>query len=138
MPSVLNHQPEVAQERLVNILHSLGKSRIPELEVGDFYDDLERTGAERESDKLETWEEQLGVRLGLRIIDQKSDWKEHQNICPSLKQVYDLLHGDGLAQKIQAYYEAIYKKPLVDFVSFRRYCLDKLIKEYYKIKFELD
>ena len=72
MTSIFTHQPGVAQERLVNILHSLGKSRIPELEVGDFYDDLERTGAERESDKLETWEEQLGVRLGLRIIDQVS------------------------------------------------------------------
>ena len=48
-----------------------GKTRIPELEVGDFYDDLEKNVGEGVfDDKLEAWEEQVGIRLGLRIIDQ--------------------------------------------------------------------
>ena len=71
-------------------------------------------------------------------ICQENDWNEHKNNCSSLKQGYDLIHGDGLAQRIQNYYENIHKKTLVDFHSFRKYCHHKLIQEYYKIKFELD
>ena len=62
--------PEVAraEARLLDILSLLGRARIPDLEVGEFYEDLEKspgTGA-----GLEGWEEQVGVRLGLRILDQ--------------------------------------------------------------------
>ena len=62
--------PEVAraEERLQNILNVIGKTRIPELEVGDFYEDLEKTSGVGDG-KLEPWEEQVGVRLGLRILD---------------------------------------------------------------------
>ena len=62
--------PEVAraEERLQNILTVIGRTRIPELEVGDFYEDLEKTSGGGD-DKLEQWEEQVGVRLGLRILD---------------------------------------------------------------------
>jgi len=65
--------PEVAraEKKLLGILNILGKTRIPELEVGDFYDDLEKNVDEGVfDDKLEAWEEQVGIRLGLRIIDQ--------------------------------------------------------------------
>ena len=61
--------PEVAraEARLLDILSLLGRARIPDLEVGEFYEVLEKspgTGA-----GLEGWEEQVGVRLGLRILD---------------------------------------------------------------------
>jgi len=46
----------------------LGKNRIPELEVGDFYEDLINEPCS--GGKLETFEEQIGIRLGLRILDQ--------------------------------------------------------------------
>ena len=57
-----------AQERMMGILTSLGKMRIPQLELGEFQEDINKTGSE--GDGLETWEENIGVRLGLRIIDQ--------------------------------------------------------------------
>merc|ERR1719480_469578 len=62
--------PEVAQaeNRLLDIFNLLGRSRIPDLEVGEFCDDLERSPGSGQS--LESWEEQIGVRLGLRILDQ--------------------------------------------------------------------
>ena len=37
------------------------------MEVGDFYDDLNKSGG---AEQLEAWEEQVGIRLYLRIIDQ--------------------------------------------------------------------
>jgi hypothetical protein len=55
-----------AEERLVEILNSLEK-RIPELQVGDFYEDLAKEPNEHES--LKVFEEQIGIRLMLRIID---------------------------------------------------------------------
>lgn len=62
--------PEVAQaeSRLLDIFNLLGRSRIPDLEVGEFCDDLDRSPGSGHS--LESWEEQIGVRLGLRILDQ--------------------------------------------------------------------
>eukprot|EP00092_Neocalanus_flemingeri_P000446 GFUD01000475.1.p1 GENE.GFUD01000475.1~~GFUD01000475.1.p1 ORF type:complete len:711 (+),score=242.69 GFUD01000475.1:105-2237(+) len=57
-----------AEERLGEILTCLGKNRIPELEVGDFYEDL--VNEPRSQGRLEAFEEQIGVRLGLRILDQ--------------------------------------------------------------------
>jgi len=57
-----------AEERLCEILTCLGKNRIPELEVGDFYEDL--VNEPRSQGKLEAFEEQIGIRLGLRILDQ--------------------------------------------------------------------
>jgi len=62
--------PEVAkaEKRLLDIFNILGRSRIPGLDCGEFCDDLERSPGSGQS--LETWEEQIGVRLGLRILDQ--------------------------------------------------------------------
>jgi len=62
--------PEVAkaEERLGEILTCLGRNRIPELEVGDFYEDLVKEP--KSQGKLEAFEEQIGIRLGLRILDQ--------------------------------------------------------------------
>ena len=62
--------PKIAQaeERLCDILNGLGKHRIPELEVGDFYEEL--IDEPKSQGKLRTFEEQIGVRLGLRILDQ--------------------------------------------------------------------
>jgi len=62
--------PEVAkaEERLSEILTCLGRNRIPELEVGDFYEDLVKEP--KSQGKLEAFEEQIGIRLGLRILDQ--------------------------------------------------------------------
>ena len=61
--------PDVAraEERLLGILAAVGRTRIPELEVGDFYPDL---GREEGEGRPAPWEEQLGVRLVLRILDQ--------------------------------------------------------------------
>ena len=68
--SFQRQSPEMAQveQRLLDIFNILGRSRIPELEFGDFCADLERNPGSGKS--LETWEEQIGVRLGLRILDQ--------------------------------------------------------------------
>ena len=55
-----------AEERLVEILNGLEK-KIPELKVGDFYEDLAKEPNEQES--LKVFEEQIGIRLMLRIID---------------------------------------------------------------------
>jgi len=57
-----------AEERLSEILTCLGKNRIPELEVGDFYEDL--VNEPKSQGRLEAFEEQIGIRLGLRILDQ--------------------------------------------------------------------
>jgi len=57
-----------AEERLGEILTCLGKNRIPELEVGEFYEDLVKEP--RSQGRLEAFEEQIGIRLGLRILDQ--------------------------------------------------------------------
>jgi len=57
-----------AEERLGEILTCLGKNRIPELEVGDFYEDLVKEP--KSQGRLEAFEEQIGIRLGLRILDQ--------------------------------------------------------------------
>ena len=54
------------EERLVEILKGLSK-RIPELEVGDFFEDLADETNEKESMKV--FEEQIGMRLMLRIIE---------------------------------------------------------------------
>ena len=61
--------PDVAraEERLLGILAAVGRTRIPELAVGDFYPDL---GREEGEGRPAPWEEQLGVRLVLRILDQ--------------------------------------------------------------------
>jgi len=64
----LNPDIAKAEERLTEILTGLGKNRIPELEVGDFYEDLINEPCS--GGKLETFEEQIGIRLGLRILDQ--------------------------------------------------------------------
>jgi len=64
----LNPDIAKAEERLTEILTGLGKNRIPELEVGDFYEDL--INEPWSGGKLETFEEQIGIRLGLRILDQ--------------------------------------------------------------------
>ena len=58
----------VPQARLLNIVNLLFKRQIQDLEVGDFYEDLEMcpaTGAE-----LEWYEEQVGVRVGIRMLDK--------------------------------------------------------------------
>ena len=62
--------PEVAraEARLLDILSLLGRDRIPDLEVGEFYEVLEKSPGMGAG--LEGWEEQVGVRLGLRILDQ--------------------------------------------------------------------
>jgi len=62
--------PDVAkaEERLGEILTCLGKNRIPELEVGDFYEDL--INEPKTQGTLAAFEEQIGIRLGLRILDQ--------------------------------------------------------------------
>jgi len=57
-----------AEERLCDILTCLGKNRIPELEVGEFYEDLVKEP--KSQGRLEAFEEQIGIRLGLRILDQ--------------------------------------------------------------------
>jgi len=57
-----------AEERLCEILTCLGKNRIPELEVGEFYEDLVKEP--KSQGRLEAFEEQIGIRLGLRILDQ--------------------------------------------------------------------
>jgi len=57
-----------AEERLGEILTCLGKNRIPELEVGEFYEDLVKEP--KSQGRLEAFEEQIGIRLGLRILDQ--------------------------------------------------------------------
>ena len=68
--SFQRQSPEMEQveQRLLDIFNILGRSRIPELEFGDFFDVLERIPSSGKG--LETWEEQIGVRLGLRILDQ--------------------------------------------------------------------
>ena len=62
--------PKIAQaeERLCDVLNGLGKHRILELEVSDFYEEL--IDEPKSQGKLRTFEEQIGVRLGLRILDQ--------------------------------------------------------------------
>ena len=57
-----------AEERLLNILNLIGKTRIPDLEVGDFYEDFVKSDGDCH-EKLKPWEEQVGIRLSLRILD---------------------------------------------------------------------
>ena len=79
----------VPQARLFNIVNLLFKRQIQDLEVGDFYEYLEMcpaTGAE-----LEWYEEQLGVRAGVRMLDKiigKHFAKESE-----LRQTVDELKG---------------------------------------------
>ena len=65
--------PQIAEAegRLLDILQRLGRQRIPELEVGDFIEDLQKEPkAEPREGKLELFEEETGVRLLLRILEQ--------------------------------------------------------------------
>ena len=67
--------PQIAEAegRLLDILQRLGQQRIPELEVGDFIEDLQKEPkAEPREGKLELFEEETGVRLLLRILEQVS------------------------------------------------------------------
>jgi len=57
-----------AEERLLEILHGLG-TRIPELEVGEFYQQLSADPPSQPG-KLAAVEDGIGVRLCLRLIDQ--------------------------------------------------------------------
>jgi len=68
--STQRFNPDVAkaEERLGEILTCLGKNRIPALEVGDFYEDL--INEPKTQGTLAAFEEQIGIRLGLRILDQ--------------------------------------------------------------------
>ena len=60
-----------AEARLLDILTRLGQQRIPELEVGDFLEDLQsKPEAEPREGKLGLFEEETGVRLLLRILEQ--------------------------------------------------------------------
>ena len=58
-----------AEERLLNILNLIGKTRIPDLEVGDFYEDFVKSNGGCNKEKLKPWEELVGIRLSLRILD---------------------------------------------------------------------
>ena len=60
-----------AEARLLDILQRLGQQRIPELEVGDFLEDLQTEGkAGPREGKLELSEEETGVKLLLRLLEQ--------------------------------------------------------------------
>ena len=58
-----------AEEWLLSILNKIGKTRIPDLEVEDFYEDFVKSNGGCNKEKLKPWEELVGIRLSLRILD---------------------------------------------------------------------
>ena len=80
-----------AEKRVLDIFNLLGRSRFPGLDCGEFCDDLQRSPGSGQS--LETWEEQIGVRLGIRILDDGKQEAEGK-AGPANETVRDLHLGD--------------------------------------------
>ena len=64
----LDSREKEIEEKLIKIHHNLGCKVIPKIELDTFHKDLDNV-PKNDNEDLELWEEQLGIKLAVRMID---------------------------------------------------------------------